>query len=109
MRVQIAARHCEIPDEVRVRTRDQVRKLRRYDPRLSAGEVTFETERHLRRVEAVLSIDREGPVVAQGEGEDFREAVDRLVDRLGRILRRRRSQVTNHKVRPPQEPVRSGE
>ncbi len=68
MRVQIAARHCEIPDTVRSRTEEQIGKLSRYDPRLSGAEVVFEVEKHLKKVDAILKVDREEPVVAGGEG-----------------------------------------
>jgi ribosomal subunit interface protein len=96
MRVQIAARHCDIPDTVRDRTEEQLFKLSRYDPRLSAAEVVFETVKHLKKAEAVLSVDGDEPVVAGGEGAEFRAAVDQMVDRLSRILRRRRDQRKDH-------------
>jgi ribosomal subunit interface protein len=90
MRVQIAARHCEIPDAVRSRTEEQLGKLSRYDPRLTGAEVVFEVVKHLKKVDAILKVEREQPVVAGGEGAEFREAVDQMVDRLSRMLRRRR-------------------
>jgi ribosomal subunit interface protein len=100
VRVQIAARHCEVPEPVLARTEQQVKKLAKYDPRVSAAEVVFEIEKHVKRVEGILSIDRDEPVVARGEGDDFRLAVDQLVDRLARMLRRRRSQQTDHHAPP---------
>jgi ribosomal subunit interface protein len=97
MRVQIAARKCEIPDSVRSRTEQQLGKLSKYEPRLSGADVVFKVEKkHLKKVEAVLSVDRGEPVVAGGEGAEFREALDLMVDRLSKILRRRRSQKTDH-------------
>ncbi len=96
MRVQIAARHCDLPDSVRARTEELLEKLTRYEPRLSGAEVVFETEKHLKKVEAILSVDREEPVVAGGEGNEFREALDQMIDRLSRILRRKRSQKKDH-------------
>ena len=96
MRVQIAARQCEIPESVRTRTEEQIQKLNKYEPRLSGAEVVFQTEKHLKKVEAVLKVDREEPVVAGGEGVEFREALDLMVDRLAKILRRRRSQKKEH-------------
>jgi ribosomal subunit interface protein len=91
MRVSIAARHCEVPDIVQERVEEQVGKLTKFEPRLSAAEVTFEVEKHLKKVEAVLTVDRDEPVVAGGEGVEFREAVDLMTDRLAKILKRRRS------------------
>ncbi len=96
MRVQIAARHCDVPATVLSRTEEQLQKLSRYDPRVSGADVVFEVEKHLKKVEAVVKVDREEPVVAGGEGVEFREALDQMVDRLAKILRRRRSQKKDH-------------
>ena len=98
MRIQIAARHCEIPDSVRNRTEEQLRRISKFDPRVSAADVVYEEEKRVRRVEIVLSVDRGEPVVARGEGEEFRTALDKVVDRLGRILRRQRDQATKRQT-----------
>ncbi|GMV07214.1 MAG: hypothetical protein AMXMBFR53_34890 [Gemmatimonadota bacterium] len=96
MRIQVAARHCDIPDSVRKRTEEQITRLAKYDPRVAAAEVVFEEEKRVRKVEVILSVDRGEPVVARGEGEEFRTALDKVVDRLGRILRRQRGQAKSH-------------
>jgi len=105
MRVQIAARHCEVPEPVRDRTEEQIGKLSRYEPRLSGAEVVFEVEKHLKKVDAILKVDREEPVVASGEGVEFREALDQMVDRLSRILRRRRKQKKDYHRPSTPEPL----
>ncbi len=105
MRVQIAARHCEVPSAIQSRTEEQLAKLSRYDPRLSGVEVVFEVVKHLKRVEAVLKVDREEPLVAAGEGSEFREALDQMVDRLSRMLKRRRSQKKDYHRQPSAEPL----
>ena len=104
MRVQIAARHCEIPDTVRTRTEEQLGKLSKYDPRLSGAEVVFMVEKHLKKVDAILKVDREEPVLASGEGAEFRDAVDQMVDRLSRMLRRRRKQKKDYHRPGPSDP-----
>ena len=98
MRVQISARHCELPDSVRKRTQEQIERLERYDPAVSAAEVVYEEVKHLRKVEVILSIDRADPVIATGEGNEFRSALDQVVNRLRRILRRRRGQLKDHQA-----------
>ena len=104
MRVQIAARHCEIPDTVRQRTEEQLGKLSKYEPRLSGAEVVFEVEKHRKKVDAILKVDREEPVLASGEGAEFREAGDQMVDRLSRMLRRRRKQMKDYHRSSGSEP-----
>lgn len=101
MRVQIAARHCDVPDVVRTRVTQRLEGLKKYDRRLSAADVVFQVEKHVKKVEAILSVDGDANLVGHGEGDDFRAAVDRMVDRLARRLRRRRSQRTDHQPRRP--------
>lgn len=98
MRIQITARHCEVPDTIRRRARELIQRLSRYESRLSSAEVVFDVESHLKRAEAILSIDGDEPVVAGARAEEFRGALDRLVDRLGKILRRRHSQRADHQA-----------
>lgn len=108
MRVQIAARRCEIPDTVRERTEEQFGKLARYEPRLSGVEVVFEVEKHLKKIDAVVKVDREEPVVASGEGVEFRDAIDQVVNRLSRILKKRRKQLKDYHRSGNAEPTNSG-
>lgn len=98
MRVAIATRKCDVPEAVMVRTNEQVEKLVRFDRRLASAEVVFRVEGHVKRAEGILSVDGDEPVIAHGEGQDFRLALDQMVDRLGKILRRRRSHLTEHKA-----------
>lgn len=98
MRIQIAARHCEVPEAIRARAEQRLQKLLRYEPRLSAVDLVFDMEAHLKRVEAVLSVDRAEPLVARAEGPEFRDALDKLTDRLRRRLRRRREQRREHQA-----------
>jgi ribosomal subunit interface protein len=103
LRVQIAARHCDVPDSVRRRTEEQIGRLEKYDPRVSAAEVVFEGEKRIKKVEVILSVDRTEPVVAHGEGEEFRTALDQVVERLGRMLKRQRAQAKSHQPRVSEE------
>jgi len=108
MRVQIAARHCDVPDHVKERAEAQLRKLEKYEPGLSAAEVVFKEEKHVKSVEGILSIDRVEPVVAEGDGDDFTRAVDKLVERLGRILRKGRSRRMDRRTRGSRSESASG-
>lgn len=83
---------------MKARAEERIQKLVRYEPRLSSAQIVFEVEGHAKRVEAVLSTaNRAEPVIARGEGGDFRSALDTMLDRMGRILRRRRDQITDRK------------
>ncbi len=100
MRIQIAARHCDIPDSVKTRTEEQIPRLAKFDPRVSQAEVVFGEEKHVRKVEVILSVHGSEPVVARAEGGEFRSALDKVLERLTRILKRQRSMATNHHAPP---------
>lgn len=100
MRVAIVTRQCDVPDVVQTRAREQMEKLSRFDPRLSAVELIFQLERHIHKVEAIASAHGEQTVVAHAHGDDFRLAVDEVTEKLSRILRRRRKQATDHQALP---------
>ena len=90
------ARRCDVPNHVVKRANRKIGGLVRFEPRLVSGEVVFQVERHLHRVEAFLSLKGGEPVVARAQADDFMTAVDQVADRLSKILRRRRGQQVEH-------------
>ena len=97
MNVSITVRHTRVSSSVQARTEELVRKLEKFDSRVSRAEVVFDEEGGLTTVEGILYIDREDPAVAKASDADAKNAVDLMIDRLGRILRRRRSQARDHR------------
>ena len=97
LQIRITDRKCDVPDRVHRRAEDRISRLQRFQPRLRSADVVFSEEPGKRSVEAVLSIDGQDRVVARGEGPEFRAALDVLLDRLSRILRRQREQHTDHR------------
>jgi len=100
VRVQISARHCELPSGERERVEEQVASLSKFSPRASHAEVVFTEEKHGKDVEVIVYIDGSDPVVAKAEGADFRSATDAVVDRAGRLLRKQRERRIDHKAPP---------
>lgn len=101
MRVQITARHCEISDTLRERAHELVEKLARFDPRVSGAELVFEEEKRTKKVEGILSLDRVDRIVASGEAPEWAAALDRMIDRLSRQVRRGRAQAVDHQASVP--------
>lgn len=100
MRVQTTQRHCTVPERVVKRAEERLHRLERFEPRLSSADLVFTEERKGRFAEAVLSIDGADRVFAKGEGPEFRAAVDVMLDRLSRILRKQRERRTDHQGKP---------
>ena len=100
MRVQFTERHCSVPEEVLERTRTQVEALAKYQARATAADVVYSEEKHSKQVEVIIHIDGAEPVVGRGDGPEFRTAVDRVVDRLRRMLRKQRERRRDHQAPP---------
>lgn len=108
MRVQITERHCDVPDEVLERTQDQIESLAKYHRQATAAEVVYIEEKHVKKVEVIIHVDGAEPVFARGDGTEFRSALDQVVERLRRMLRRQRKRRQDHQA-PPQDEGIGGE
>lgn len=100
MRVKVTERHCEVPAETHERAEQAVAALSKYSPRATSAEVLFMEERVDRIVEVIVHVDGDEPVVARGEDPEFRIALDKVLDRIGRRLKKERDQRTEHQAPP---------
>ena len=98
MRVQITGRHCDVPADIRERTEAQVASLSKYQPRASAADVVYTEEKLDKLVEIIVHIDGGEPVVATGRDTEFRAALDQMIERASRMLRKQRERRTDHKA-----------
>ena len=98
MEIRITSRHTHISGHLRERAREAANKLSRYEPRISATEIVFVAEKHSKRVEGIVYVDRGDPVVASAEADEFLTALRRSIDRLARQLRRRNEQRRDHQA-----------
>ena len=96
MRVKIAQRHCDVPNDVLQRTEDLVQKLNKYEPHVGTAEVVYSEEKHTKHIEVILHIDGSPPIVARADERAFRSALDKVVDRLTRMLKKHRGRRTDH-------------
>lgn len=79
--------------------------LAKYEPRASAADVVYAEEKLSRTVEVIVHVDGGEPVVAHGDGAEFRTALDQAVDRLSRMLRKQRERRRNHQAPPLHEGI----
>ena len=98
MEVRITSRHTDLSDNLRRRTEEVVTKLSKYEPRISAAEVVFDEEKRSKTAEGIIHVDRSDPVVASGEAEEFGGALNQMVERLSKQLRRRHDRIRDHKA-----------
>ena len=103
MQVTVKGKNTTVPERVRARAEHKLAKLQRFDDRILAMEVEFSEERNPRvadphRVEVTLTT-KAGLVRAHANATDPAAAVDQVVDRLERQVKKlkgRRVDRTQH-------------
>ena len=122
MQVTVKGKNTAVPEKLRARAERKLAKLERFDDRILAMDVEFSEERNPRvadphRVEVTMTT-KSGLVRAKATASDPAAAVDQVVDRLERQVKKlkgRRMDRTQHaegvKAIPvqPQEETTQGE
>ena len=115
MQVTVKGKNTAVPEKLRARAERKLTKLERFDARILAMDVEFSEERNPRvadphRVEVTLTT-KSGLVRAHANATDPSAAVDQVVDRLERQVKKlkgRRVDRTQHadgvKAMPPAPP-----
>jgi len=105
MQTTITVRHCEIPEALLARARTVVERLGTFAHRPLESHVVFDTDGAARTAEIRLHAARGELLVARGEADDHRTALDRAEEKLQRQLekdkalaRPRRSRDTQPKI-----------
>jgi ribosomal subunit interface protein len=86
VRITVTARHCEVPDELRERARELVRRLDKIARRLQEARVTFDSNHGSSTVELRLHLPQGRVHLATGGAVDHRSALDRAVAKVRRQL-----------------------
>ena len=86
MRITIAARHCEISEDLRARARVLMERLGKVAGRPHDAQVTFAEDHGTASAELRLHTARGVVRVASAVGADHRSALDRAIARLRRQL-----------------------
>jgi ribosomal subunit interface protein len=119
MQLTVKGKNTTVPEKVRTRAERKLAKLQRFDSRILAMDVEFSEERNPRvadphRVEVTLTT-KSGLVRAHANAIDPAAAVDQVVDRLERQVKKlkgRRVDRTQHadgvKAIPPLPPEALG-
>jgi ribosomal subunit interface protein len=87
-----------VPRDTLERAEKRLGSLSKYHPRATSAEVVFSEERASRNVEIIVHVDGTEPIMASVQDTEFRSALDKVLDRLARRLRKQRERRTNHQA-----------
>ena len=103
MQVLISGRHMSVGEDVKAYCHEKAEKLTRFYDRVQSIEVILDGKSGTHTAEMIVHADRTDPFVAEEQHEDLHAAIDVVVDKVERQLRRHKEKLRNrkHTVRPP--------
>ncbi|MBN2489317.1 MAG: ribosome-associated translation inhibitor RaiA [Planctomycetes bacterium] len=93
MNVNITGRHVDITQPLRDYVVEKVERLARFFDRISRLQVTLNIEGDRHIAEVILSANRGVTLIAEEVAGDMYSAVDLVVDKLGRQLKRHKGKL----------------
>lgn len=88
MQISITGRHTTITEPLRQYAQEKIGKLDRYFEGIHDINVILRVEDQRQIAECVFHVPKGGTVVAEADGNDLYAAIDRVVEKMGRRLKR---------------------
>jgi putative sigma-54 modulation protein len=109
VQIKISARHGQLRDDHKEFIKEKAEKLLHFFERLTSIDVTVDLENDLKTVEFVVSAEHKHDFVARESHGDVRAAVDMVLDKLEKQLRKYKERVQDHRRTPAMGEVRAEE
>lgn len=109
-RIDVTARHGNVSEGMRTYAVQKVSKLNRFHPRISRIQLLLDDPQGEREVELIVHVDNGPLFVAKERAGAFHAAVDVLVDKMERQLKKDKEKHKDHKAESPkgEQPPESG-
>jgi len=104
MQLEITGQNVEITQALRAYVAEKTERLERHFDHLISAHFVLHLEKLMHTVEGTISVGgRTNPIHANAEAEDMYAAIDALIDKLDRQVRRHKDRVTDHRSTRPAE------
>ncbi len=96
MQIDVTGRHVEITDSLKAYVDNKFQRLERHFEHINNTHVILSVEKERQKAEATVHVNR-GNLFAEDEQEDMYAAIDGLVDKLDRQLKKHKEKLTDHR------------
>jgi putative sigma-54 modulation protein len=100
VQIKISARHGQLSEDTKQFITEKADKLTHFFERLTSIEVTVDLRGDLKSVEFNVSAEHKHDFVASEKAGDVRAAVDMVVEKIERQLRKYKERVQDHRRTP---------
>jgi len=95
MKTLVSIPHHEYPARVRDHVEQKLRHLARFFDRIVSMRALVERQAEVHRVELVANVGQGVTLVVDARGEGLEATLDDALDRMGRVLRRHKTRLTD--------------
>jgi ribosome hibernation promoting factor len=96
MQLDVTGRHVDITDSLKSYVENKFQKLERHFEHINNTHVILSVEKERQKAEATVHVNR-GNLFADDEQEDMYAAIDGLIDKLDRQLKKHKEKLTDHR------------
>ena len=97
MKIEVTGQNVEITEALRAYVSDKMERVERHYDNLTLAHFVLKLEKLLHSAEGTLHVGgKTNPVHAESTAEDMYAAIDDLMDKIDRQVRRHKSKVTDH-------------
>jgi putative sigma-54 modulation protein len=95
MQINLTGHHIEVTDSLRDYVKEKMARLERHFDKVSNSHVILTVDKLRHKAEATVHMSGHD-IFADCTEDDMYAAIDRLVDKLDRQVKKRKEKVTNH-------------
>jgi putative sigma-54 modulation protein len=95
MQINLTGHHMDITPSLRNYVESKFERLERHFDNMTNTHVILTVEKDRQKAEATINVNR-GRLFAEAEHEDMYAAIDSLVDKLDRQVKKHKEKLTNH-------------
>lgn len=104
MQLEVTGQNVEITEALKAYVTDKTERIERHFGNLISAHFVLHLEKLQHSAECTIHVGgRTNPIHADAEAEDMYAAIDALVDKLDRQVRRHKDKVTSHRASRPAE------
>lgn len=103
MQVKVSGRHMGVTESIRSHCEQKSQKLSRFFDRIQSVEMVLDGHDGRHFAEIIVHMDGTHPFVASEEHDDIYAAIDLLMDKIERQVRRHKERLRNHRHQPRSE------
>jgi len=95
MQINLTGHHIDITPSLRKYVESKLERLERHFDHMTNTHVILTVEKDRQKAEATINVNR-GRLFAESEHEDMYAAIDSLIDKLDRQVKKHKEKLTDH-------------